>query len=144
MRWFFLLVLLLFAVVCNAAVFEVLNGSRLIAAMSLNLIFLGLGCTWWSAYWLNKSRQNTGLQYSMSIVLLGLSLALGQYALAHLIANECPHVQHNGRSRMLAGLLNMAVETGHCKLVLVAYLAVSASLLVACVRTYHRAKHVRL
>lgn len=140
MRWFFLLVLLLFAVVCNAAVFEVMNSSRLLAGVSLNLILCGLGCIWWSAYWLSESRRNSGLKYSMSIILLGLSMALGQYSLEHILANECPAVRNSGRAKLLAVLFKELVEAGHCKLVLGAYLAGSATLLFGSVQTFHRAR----
>lgn len=140
MRWFFLLFLLLAVVVCNAAVFEQMTTSRVVGGVALNLILAALVGIWWSAYNLNEPRRTSGLQYSISLLLLGCGVALCQHSLELLIANECPSVSESGRSRLLSRLFNAIIEAGHCKSVLAAYLVISGTLLLTSVRTFHLAR----
>lgn len=139
MRWFFLLFLVLAALVTNMAVFEKLNASRALAGVALNLVLLGVLGIWWSAYWLADQRQVSGMQYAISLLLLGCGLGLGQHTMELIVANECPSSSER-RARLLSKLFNALIDAGYCKAVLAAYLLMSVSLVLLSVRTVCQAR----
>ena len=142
MRWFFLLVLVLSAIVTNMAVFETLSGSRAIAGLALNFVAASLFGFWTCAYWLEGRRQDIGFKYALSLFFLGCALALCQHSLELAVANDCPSVRESGRVRLLSWIFNELVNAGYCKPVLVAYFLVGLSLLIISVRTFYQAKRI--
>lgn len=140
MRWFFLLVLLFLGIVTNMAVFDTLNLSRAIAGLALNFILIALWGFWFCAYWLSGQARDRGVRYAISLLFLGLAVAIGQYALELLISNRCPSVRERGRVSPLARLFNVLIDAGYCNPVLLAYLLGSVSLLAFAARTFHQAR----
>ena len=140
MRWFFLIFLVLSAIVTNMAVFETLNGSRAIAGLALNLVVASLLGFWACAYWLNGRRQDIGFRYALSLLFLGFALALCQHSLELAIANECPSARESGRARLLSWIFKEAIYAGYCKPVLVAYFLVGLSFLAISGRTFYQAR----
>ena len=142
MRWFFLIVLVLFATVTNMAVFETLSGSRAMAGLALNIVAASIFGFWTCAYWLNGRRQDIGFKYALSLFFLGCALALCQHSLELAIANECPSVRESGRARLLTWIFNEVIVAGYCKPVLVAYFLTGVSFLAISARTFYQARRM--